>query len=191
MRRVAIVGTTGSGKSTLAERLAPLIGAPHVELDALFWLPGWDHQPFDEFWHLVQQATAQRSWIVVGNYTIVRDLVWARADTLLWLDYPLPLTFLRLLRRTLRRIRTREELWGTGNRESWRKSFADRESILLWALKTWRKNRESFEKGLAMPAYAHLTSHRFRRPAETERWVSELAAGQRAVHDACIGARPA
>jgi adenylate kinase family enzyme len=174
MRRVAIVGTTGSGKSTLAERLAPLIDAPHIELDGLFWLPAWQHQPFDEFWHLVKAATDQPRWIVVGNYSVVRDVVWARADTLIWLDYPLPITLWRLFWRTLRRIRTQEELWGTGNRESWRKSFADRESILLWALKTWRKNRESFEKGLAMPAYAHLESHRFRRPQATERWLREL-----------------
>ena len=50
----------------------------------------------------------------------------------------------RLTRRTLRRSLTREELWGTGNRESLGRSFFSRQSILLWALKTHRRNRERF-----------------------------------------------
>jgi len=172
MQRVVIIGTAGSGKSHLGERLAPLIGAPLIELDALFWLPGWTHQPFDEFWHLVNNATAAPRWVVVGNFTIVRDITWRRADTMIWLDYPLGLVMRRLLRRTIRRIRSQEELWGTGNRESWRKSFADRESILLWALKTWKKNRETFEQALALPVHQHLVQHRFRDPHDTEAWFA-------------------
>lgn len=180
MQRVAIIGTTGSGKSHLGEQLGPLIGAPVIELDALFWLPGWQHQPFDEFWHLVRGATSGERWVVVGNYTVVRDIVWRRADTLIWLDYPLPLVLRQLFLRTIRRIRSQEELWGTGNRETWRKSFADRESILLWALKTWRKNRISFEKALALPVHRDLVVHRFRAPQETDRWFREQAAASAA-----------
>ena len=50
----------------------------------------------------------------------------------------------RLLRRTIRRIATQEELWDTGNRESLRGAFFSRDSILLWALKTHRRNRQRF-----------------------------------------------
>ena len=172
MQRVAIVGTTGSGKSHLAARLSPLIGAPVIELDALFWLPGWKQQPFDEFWHLVRQTTEGPRWIVVGNYTIVRDIVWARADSLIWLDYPLTIILPRLVGRTVRRIVSQENLWGTGNRESWRRSFADRDSILLWALRTWRKNRESFAAGLDKPAFRHIAAHRFPHPRSLEAWLA-------------------
>jgi hypothetical protein len=70
--------------------------------------------------------------------------VWRPADTLVWLDLPLSLVMWRLLRRTLRRVTTQEDLWGTGNRESLRRSFFSRHSILLWALKTHRRNREKF-----------------------------------------------
>ena len=48
------------------------------------------------------------------------------ADTLVWLDLPLPLVMGRLLRRTVKRAVTREELWGTGNRETLSNAFLSR-----------------------------------------------------------------
>ena len=74
----------------------------------------------------------------------MRDLVWQPADTLVWLDLPLSVVMWRLLRRTIRRAATKEDLWGTGNRESFVRSFFSRHSILLWALKTHRRNREKY-----------------------------------------------
>jgi hypothetical protein len=50
----------------------------------------------------------------------------------------------RLFWRTLRRAWTKEDLWGTGNRESFVRTFFSRNSILLWALKTHAKNRKRF-----------------------------------------------
>jgi adenylate kinase family enzyme len=144
MQRVVVFGTTGSGKSTLAERLAAQTGLRVVELDALFWGRDWQPAPLELFRHRVERETRDGGWIVVGNYGQVRDLVWQPADTLVWLDLPLSLVMWRLLRRTLRRVATREELWGTGNRETIQNSFLSRQSILLWALKTHHRNREKF-----------------------------------------------
>jgi adenylate kinase family enzyme len=144
MRRVVVFGTTGSGKSTLADRLAAQTGLRVVELDALFWGRDWRPVPLELFRHRVERETRDEGWIVVGNYGQVRDLVWQPADTLIWLDLPLPLVMWRLLSRTVRRAATREELWGTGNRESFRNAFLSRQSILLWALRTHRRNREKF-----------------------------------------------
>ena len=144
MRRVVVIGTTGSGKSTLAERLAARTGLRVVELDALFWGRDWQGAPIELFRHRVERETRGDGWIVVGNYAQVRDLVWRPADTLIWLDLPLSLVMWRLLRRTLRRVATQEELWGTGNRETIQNSFLSRQSILLWALKTHHRNREKF-----------------------------------------------
>ena len=118
MRRVVVIGTTGSGKSTLAERLAARTGLRVVELDALFWGRDWQGAPIELFRHRVERETRDDGWIVVGNYAQVRDLVWRPADTLVWLDLPLSLVMWRLLRRTIRRAATKEDLWGTGNRES-------------------------------------------------------------------------
>lgn len=146
MRRVVVFGTTGSGKSWLAERLAERAGLRVVELDALFWGRDWQPAPIELFRHRVERETSDDGWIVVGNYGQVRDLVWRPADTLVWLDLPLPLVMSRLMRRTVKRAVTREELWGTGNRETLSNAFLSRNSILLYALKTHRRNRERFGK---------------------------------------------
>jgi adenylate kinase family enzyme len=145
VRRVIVIGTTGSGKSTLAERLAAQTGLRVIELDALFWGRDWQPAPSDLFRQRVECETRDDGWIVVGNYYgQVRDLVWPNADTLIWLDLPLLLVMWRLFCRTIQRAATKQELWGTGNRESFRTAFLSRQSILLWALKTHRRNRAKF-----------------------------------------------
>ena len=144
VRRVVVIGTTGSGKSTLAEQLAAQNGLRVIELDALFWGRDWQPVPLELFRHRVERETRDDGWIVVGNYGQVRDIVWPNADTLIWLDLPLSLVMWRLVRRTVRRAASKEELWGTGNRETFRNSFLSRQSILLWALKTHRRNRQKY-----------------------------------------------
>ncbi|HEU4754084.1 MAG TPA: hypothetical protein VFU47_13320, partial [Armatimonadota bacterium] len=113
-------------------------------------------------------------WVVDGNYSVVRDLVWGRADTVVWLDYPFPVTFSRLLRRTTCRILSKEELWN-GNRESLRTALS-RNSILVWALCTYWRRKQRFPLELARPEYAHLRLHRHRRPSETARWLEQVPA---------------
>ena len=110
----------------------------------LFRSRDWQGAPIELFRHRVERETRDDGWIVVGNYAQVRDLVWRPADTLVWLDLPLSLVMWRLLRRTIRRAATKEDLWGTGNRESFVRTFFSRQSILLYALKTHRRNRERF-----------------------------------------------
>lgn len=176
MRRVVVFGTTGSGKSTVATRLAERTGLRVVELDALFWGRDWQPAPVELFRHRVERETVganpeEEGWIVVGNYGQVRDLVWQAADTLIWLDLPLPLVMWRLLRRTIRRIATQEELWGTGNRESLRGAFFSRDSILLWALKTHRRNQRRFALECGFLA-GEKTVVRLRSAREVERFVA-------------------
>jgi adenylate kinase family enzyme len=141
MRRVVVIGTTGSGKSSLAEKLGERTGLRVIELDALFWGPNWQGATDELFRHRVERETREGGWIVVGNYTRVRDLTWRPADFLIWLDLPLPLVIWRLFWRTVRRAFTKEELWGTGNTESLRNAFFSRHSILLYAMKTHHANR--------------------------------------------------
>jgi len=175
MRRIAVVGTTGSGKSTLAERLAPMLDAEHVELDALFWTPGWRPVLPELFRQRVEAATSGERWVIAGNYGQVRDLVWGRADTLVWLDYNLPLVLRRLALRTVKRVVTREELWNTGNRESLRAALG-RQSILCYAIKTHRSNRARFESDTTDRRYAHLQVHRLQTPRALAQWVDGLGA---------------
>jgi hypothetical protein len=93
----------------------------------------------------VVAALGDEGWVVDGNYrTKLGSLVLGQADLIIWLDLPFRTTFPRSLRRTLRRLRTGESLWGT-NTESWRAVFFSRDSLLWWALKSRvRKRRGRF-----------------------------------------------
>lgn len=172
MKRVVVIGTTGSGKSTLAARLAGILGCSFIEPDALFWGPNWTPVPREEFRRQVADVIAGEAWTIGGNYSVARDLIWRRADALIWLDYPLPLVLWRLSRRTLQRIITQETLWG-GNVESWRGQFASRDSLFVFALKTHYRRRREMPALLAQPEYAHLHARRFRRPVEAEAWLRQ------------------
>jgi adenylate kinase family enzyme len=171
--RVVVVGTSGCGKTTLAVALSQRLGVPHVELDALHWGPDWTETPTAVFREQVEATLCGDRWVVDGNYTHkVRDLVWERADTLIWLDYPLPLAWVRVVRRTFRRIFTREELWN-GNRERIRDLFS-REALWFWVLTTHHRRRRRFAEFLAEPESGHLTVLRFRSSGETRQWLTKL-----------------
>jgi adenylate kinase family enzyme len=179
-RRVAVVGTSGSGKTTLARRLAERLGIPHVELDALHWDLDWVPVPPEVFRERAAQALSGEAWTTDGNYSRVRDIVWGRADTVVWLDYSLPLVLWRVTRRTIRRVVTQEGLWG-GNREQWGASFFSRDSIILWALRTYRRRRREYPILFSQPEYAHLQVVHLRSPQAARKWLraqGELLGGR-------------
>src|SRR6185436_20641832 len=99
-QRTVIIGSTSSGKSTLAEQIATRFELEFIDLDALHWEPNWTEAPLEVFRERVSRATQAPTWVVAGNYHVVRDLVWPRAEAAIWLDYSLPRIFWQLTRRT-------------------------------------------------------------------------------------------
>lgn len=176
MRRIHVVGTSGSGKTTLARQIAERLDIPHVELDALHWEPNWTPADKAVLRARVTGALAGGAWVVDGNYSALHDLTLARADTLIWLDYPLPVVLWRVTTRTMRRYFARAELWN-GNRERLRSVFS-KDSIILWALTTWAKNRHRYRDLSADTTYAHVQVIRLRSPRQTRHWLQRLAAQQ-------------
>ena len=167
MRRVLVVGQSGSGKSTLAEVLATRLAVPRVELDALFHGPGWVPSP--TFVADVEAATSGEAWVVDGNYRVhVGDLLWSRADTVVWLDLPRTTTLRRAITRTARRALLRTELWN-GNRERLRTVLRATHPI-RWTWQTHARHRAEYEALLADPQWAHLRVVRLRTAAEARRW---------------------
>jgi adenylate kinase family enzyme len=164
---------TGAGKTTFAAALATRLGVPHVELDALHWEPNWTMADLDLFRRRVASVVANPGWVVDGNYSKVRDLVWTRAEAVVWLDYPFALTFARLVRRTLGRIRSGQELWN-GNRERFAEQFLSRDSIFLWAIQTHPRYRATYPALLASEPYAHLQLIRLRTPQAAHHWLATL-----------------
>lgn len=176
-KRIIVVGTTGSGKSTLARELARLVRAQHIELDSLFWGANWSETPDEVFLKKVADAiySAGDKWVVDGNYSRTRELVWPHADTLIWLDYPLHIIFWRLFWRTLRRTLQQQELWNN-NRERFIKQFFSRDSLFLWAWQTHHKYQQSYQTMIAEQHYPRLTVLRFTHPHQTETWLKQLRA---------------
>jgi len=170
--RIAVVGPTGCGKITLAKALAERLDIPHVELDKFFWDPNWEIAPLEVFRSRVAPAVAAPTWIADGNYSRVRDLVWTRATTLVWLDYHRPLILWRLARRTVRRLVTREQLWNNNRERLF--DFFKPDSFFQWAFSRHTRHHHEYPKLLATPEYNHLHLVRLHTPKETDRWLETV-----------------
>ena len=105
MRRVVIMGETSAGKTTFSRALARRLDVPVIELDALFWGPKWTKSDPETFRARVAEHIAGDAWVADGNYSATRDLVWSRADTLVWLDLSFRVLLWRLFLRTNRRYK--------------------------------------------------------------------------------------
>lgn len=173
MKRISVVGTSGSGKTTFAGKLAEILSVPHIELDALHWEADWVEAANEVFRSRVREAARADRWVIDGNYSSrARDLVWERADTVVWLDYSFPVIFSRVVGRTFRRLVSGEECCN-GNRERWSMAFS-RDSIILWALQTYKRNRANYPPLLRSLEREGVRAITLRSPEEADRWLAQL-----------------
>lgn len=174
LERVSVVGTSSSGKTTFARRLADSLRVSCVELDELYWGPDWTER--SDFRAKVIERAEEPAWVIDGNYgKHVRDVVWSRATAIVWLDFGFWTTFSRGVRRTFKRVITREELFA-GNRESLRVALFDPEGIPLWILRTYRRRRREMPLLAARPEYAHAMLITLSSPSEAERFLRAVEA---------------
>jgi adenylate kinase family enzyme len=179
--RINVVGTSGSGKSTFSRDLALALGLPYHEMDAHFWQAEWQGRSDDDFLARIAALTSGDAWVLDGNYTRTVPVKWARVECVVWLDYSLPVTFFRAVRRAIGRAISKKELWpGTGNHESFCQSFLSRKSILLWTLRTHGTNRRKYATLLqtAQP----FKWIRIRRPRDTKALLDALRPPERTGH---------
>lgn len=175
MKRIVVVGSSGSGKTTFARRLAVALGLPHLEMDSVFHRDGFADTAHDEFLPILDEFTASEGWVVDGNYTShgTRDVVWPKADTVVWLDLPRKTAMARVVRRTLRRVLSREELW-PGVKEPFSNLYSldPYENIIVW---TWTRHRhvqEKYEKTMTDGSWSHADVYRLRSQREVERFLA-------------------
>ena len=172
-RRICVVGTTGSGKSTMAETLASRLHIPHIELDAFHWEPGWREADREQTRAHVRAIAQTDAWVMDGNYGFLRDILWPRAEALVWLDYPFTLILWRLWWRTWNRVLSREILWGT-NRERLAEQFFSKDSLFWWAFKTHGKHKTNYASLPTLPEYCHLQVYRLDAPRTARHFLSSI-----------------
>ena len=90
------------------------------------------------------------------------------------------------VKRAIKRVITREELWpDTGNRESL-KSLFSKDSIVLWAIKTHRKVRKKYEALIESDDYSNIQFIRLRSPKEVELFLAKVKNNRELISDNTI-----
>ena len=172
-RRVIVIGTSCCGKSTFSKQLARALKCPLIELDSLYWEPNWVERQADDFRQEVESAVAVDCWVVDGNYGTVRDVIWPRATSAIWLNYAFGTVLGRAFIRTFRRSWSGEVLY-SGNRESLARAFFSRDSILWWVISSFRRRRRAYQELCETNRYPQLKWLEFRNPADAERFLRSM-----------------
>jgi adenylate kinase family enzyme len=170
VRKVVVMASaSGNGKTTLGRQLAERLGVRFVEMDALVHGPGWVETSADELRAQVEPIVASDGWVIDGPYRgKLGDLVLDAAEVIVWLDLPMRIWLPRLIRRTARRIRGREELWN-GNKETLASAIWSRESLLLFAVRSHFRRRRIYPEELAAWNVVRL-----RTPVEVEGFLRNI-----------------
>lgn len=123
-----------------------------MELDKLFWQPGFVETPRDQWVELQQKLAGESEWIMdedLGPYDAI-EVRLAAADTIIFLDFSLA----RCAWRAVRRSRERLDFW-------------------LWLLRYRRQSRPLLMK--AISSYAPTaTIHVLRKPEAVRRFVTGI-----------------
>jgi len=172
VQRVLVAGITGSGKTTFARELSRRLGLPFHEMDALYHGPGWVPRP--TFVADVAHVAAARRWVFDSHgYSEVRDLVWGRADTVVWLSYSRAVAVTRVTCRSFARAWTAEPLFN-GNTEGFA-AWLDPEHPVRWVWSQYGVRRRDMIERFADPRYSGLTKVRLTSPAAARRWLDVAA----------------
>ena len=171
--RILILGRTGSGKTTLARQLAAALHVPHIELDSLYFGSDFSTAPLPVLRERTRAAVAGERWVTDGNKRAVRDLVWPRADTIVWLDYPFSVSVWRLAKRARRRTSTlKAEAGEAGSRTRLPVQLLAAAKGVLRALRSHAGQRREYPRMFADPANRHLAVVRLRSPRATREWLT-------------------
>ncbi len=176
MRRVCVIGNAGSGKSYLAQQLARRLGLRYIDFDSAVLRPNWERVPRAERLALFDDLTREDGWTIDGHLRANRpaeQLILARADTVIWLDFPLWRIMVSVIPRTLRNTVTRKPLW-KGNVETWPMLFSPDHSIIgAWNMHDGLQR--DYEGVFADPANASRQLLRFKNRRAVKRWLSSVA----------------
>lgn len=168
-KRILLIGCGGSGKSTLARKLGEKTGLPVVHLDQIYWKPGWQPLPREEFDEKLIDELQKPEWIIDGNFDRTIPTRLNYCDSVIFLDLPRLVCLFGVLRRILSSYgRTRPDM-GEGCPEKFDPSF------LKWV---WNFNRQKREKYLALLNESGKPFYRIRSRRELPALIEKIAASK-------------
>jgi adenylate kinase family enzyme len=163
--RINVIGTSGCGKSTFARQLAKQQQVPYVEIDALNWKPNWTESTDEELITKLKDALSVDAWVIDGNYSRTRTITWERVQQVVYLDLPFYIVLYRIVVRSLTRGLTGEVLWA-GNKESLWKHLFTRDSMILWTISNFHRNRKKYAVWVNKAEYSDIQFLRLRSRKE-------------------------
>lgn len=168
-RRISVVGATGSGKTYLSRLASEHLHLPVHELDALRRDSAGREMAPELFADAVASLADREEWIIDGHYRDVRHLIWGRADTVLWLNYPLSIVAAHLFRRVRRKQSpgAAGEARPAGPKASWRRRLGR-------ISKTLRERRE-YGRVLRQSEFAHVTIVELKSPDAAQEWLGRYS----------------
>jgi len=179
-RRIHVLGNSCSGKSSVGRQLAANLEIPFVELDALNWEPHWiglnEYNP-EELERKIKEATAGNEWVVAGSYeSFSKRVFWPRLQTIIWLDLPMYLLIVRMIKRSWTRWRSKKLLWGTNYEEFWPQLMFWRkeDSLLWWIVTQHERKRLGMYKNISDPSWAHIDFIHLKSLKEIDEFLASL-----------------
>ncbi len=188
MKFINIIGTTGSGKSTLAKQLSKQLNLAYIELDDLLWLDDWQESSNEALFLKLKIATenAEAGWILDGLYTRTIPMVMQQAEMVIWLDYPFWVNLYRLTRRTLKGLVNQKPLWKHSNNRENLKLILSNQSIFVWLIKSYPKNRKKYLNLMQNPAYQHIRFIRLTSPKQTAAFLGSVSKSMLLLNESIV-----
>ena len=188
MKFINIIGTTGSGKSTLAKQLSKQLNLVYIELDDLLWLDDWQESSNEALFLKLKIATenADTEWVLDGLYTRTIPMIMQQADMVIWLDYPFGVNLYRLTRRTLKGLVNQKPLWKHSNNRENLKLILSKQSIFVWLIKSYPKNRKKYLNLMKNPAYQHIRFIRLTSPKQTAAFLGSVSKSMLLLNESMI-----
>lgn len=135
--------------------------------DPVYWTGDWRPTPAAEVRAWADAATSAEAWVLDGNFDAERDLVWSRAELIVWLDLSLATTLWRVSRRNFGWLVSGEPVWG-----GQRMTFAKAWSGVRHSLRSHAGKRRAYPSLLA--GFPNLQVVRLTSPRQAETWLASL-----------------